>query len=328
MRRGVVAEGGGEEGIDEFHGVEDLQVLGLFAHADEADGDVEFLGDADDHAAAGRAVQLGEDQAGDFGGSRELAGLFEGVLAGGAVEDQENLMRNAGGDLLHDALDLGQLVHQVLLVVEAPSRIDQDHVVPLATALSTASKATAAGSASWPWSDEIGPGALSPDPKLVHGRGPERVGGSDGDLEAALGELVAEFADGGGLAHAVDPDDEEDIGAFGLGQVQVGGLVAPVGLQHAGDFLAEHGQQTVDGGGVLSGGPVLDAFHDLHRGLHADVAGDQGLLEFFEHVGVDVLLAGDGPGELLQNTRLERARPSSRVCFFSELKIRLKKDMG
>ena len=26
--------------------------------------------------------------------------------------------------------------------------------------------------------------------------------------------------------------------------------------------------------------------------------------------------------------RLERARPSSRVCFFSELKIRLKKDMG
>ena len=40
---GVVAEGGGEQGIHEFRGVEDLQVLRLLAHADEADGDVEFL---------------------------------------------------------------------------------------------------------------------------------------------------------------------------------------------------------------------------------------------------------------------------------------------
>ena len=208
-------------------------------------------------------------------------------------------MRNAGGDLLHDALDLGQLVHQVLLVVESPSRIDQDHVVPLGDGAFHGVEGDGGGVGVLALSDEIGPGALSPNPQLVYGRGPERVGGPDGDLEAPLGELVAEFADGRGLAHAVDSDDQENIGAFGLRQVQVCGLIAPVGFEHAGDFLAEHGQQTVDGGGVLPGGTVLDALHDLHRGLHADVTGDQGLLELFEHVGVDVLLAGAGPGELL-----------------------------
>jgi len=188
--------------------------------------------------------------------------------------------------------------------VEAPGRVDEDHIVPLGDGALHGVEGDGGGVGVLALGDEVGPGALSPDLKLVHGRGPERVGGPDGDLEAPLGELVAQLADGGGLAHAVDPDDEEDIRAFGLRQVQIRGLVAPVGFQHAGDFLAEHGQQTVDGGGVLPGGAVLDALHDLHRGLHADVAGDQGLLELFEHVGVDVLLAGDGPGELLEDTAL------------------------
>src|SRR5512137_2615087 len=46
-----------EEGIHELAGVEGTEVRDLLAHADVADGQGELVGDADHHAALGRAVE-------------------------------------------------------------------------------------------------------------------------------------------------------------------------------------------------------------------------------------------------------------------------------
>ena len=43
----------GEEAFDEGFGVEGGEVVGLFAGADEEDGDVEFVADGEDYAALG-----------------------------------------------------------------------------------------------------------------------------------------------------------------------------------------------------------------------------------------------------------------------------------
>ena len=43
--------GVGEEAFDEGFGVEGGEVVGLFAGADEEDGEVEFVGDGEDYAA-------------------------------------------------------------------------------------------------------------------------------------------------------------------------------------------------------------------------------------------------------------------------------------
>ena len=56
-------------------------MVDAFADADVFDRNLELVGDADDHATLGGAVQLGQSQGIDLGGSGELFGLFDGVLA-------------------------------------------------------------------------------------------------------------------------------------------------------------------------------------------------------------------------------------------------------
>jgi hypothetical protein len=56
------------ESARECVGAERVEVFGLLADADEVDRQVECcLGDGDEHAALGRAVELGHDEAGDAG---------------------------------------------------------------------------------------------------------------------------------------------------------------------------------------------------------------------------------------------------------------------
>ena len=55
--------------LRELFGVEGLQVVRLFAEADELDGHAEFLLDRHDHAAFARAVELGHDETGERDGT-------------------------------------------------------------------------------------------------------------------------------------------------------------------------------------------------------------------------------------------------------------------
>lgn len=69
------------------------------------------MGDADNDAALGRAVELRDGQRRDLRGLNELLGLLEGVLTGRAVQNEENFVRSPGHYFLHHVLNLGQLVH-------------------------------------------------------------------------------------------------------------------------------------------------------------------------------------------------------------------------
>ena len=64
-----------EETVDKLIGVEDLQVGHLLTQPDVTDRDLELVADADDDAALGSAVELGEGEGIDIGGGSELAGL-------------------------------------------------------------------------------------------------------------------------------------------------------------------------------------------------------------------------------------------------------------
>ena len=67
-----------EQGVDELVGVEGDQVADRLAEADELDGDAELGLDGEHDAALGRAVELGQHDAGDVGGLAELAGPGSG----------------------------------------------------------------------------------------------------------------------------------------------------------------------------------------------------------------------------------------------------------
>src|SRR5690606_24095772 len=96
-----------EQRVHERVPVEHLQVFDALAHPEVLDGDVELVADADGHAALGRAVDLGEGQRGDVGGLGELAGLFNGVLAGAGVEHEQHFVRCVGHHLAHHVAHLG-----------------------------------------------------------------------------------------------------------------------------------------------------------------------------------------------------------------------------
>src|SRR3546814_575064 len=76
-----------------------------------------------------------------------------------------------------------------------------------------------------------------PDAALLDRGGAESVAGRQHDLLAFLAEEPGVFADRGGLAGAVDADDQEDVRA--VAALDVDGLCH--GLQHRGDLLGQRG---------------------------------------------------------------------------------------
>src|SRR5581483_3030406 len=114
--------------------------------------------------------------------------------------------------------------------------------------------------------DEAGAGAARPLLELLLGGGAEGVGRADRHLAAVLAELLRELADRGRLPGAVDADDEDH-----------GGAVVDVERRRRAedrrDLLGEGGVQVAE---LL---PGLEAPHELGGRRHADVRGEERLLE-------------------------------------------------
>ncbi len=98
------------------------------ADADGVDRQAELLGRGDQHAAARGAVELGHDEAGHARALAEHLDLGKRVLAGGRVEHEQDVVRRFGIEPAEHAADLGQFVHQMGLVLQAPGSVDDQHV--------------------------------------------------------------------------------------------------------------------------------------------------------------------------------------------------------
>ena len=122
-----------------------------------------------------------------------------------------------------------------------------------------------------------------------------------------VAEARGELADGGGLARAVDADHQHHRRRLRHARRR-----AFAGLQDLQQVLADQALQL---GGVVelvAVHPLADAFQDFVGGAHADIGGDQRVLQLIEQIGVDLLLAlkgvferGDQPGARLLYAALE-----------------------
>src|SRR6266849_6147702 len=117
-----------EQGVHEGLRVEDLEVVDLLADPDQLDRYPQLLVDPDRDAALGGAVELGQHEAGEPDRLVEHARLLEPVLARGRFQHHEGFVGGAGHLAGQHALELGQLVHEVGLGVQAPRRVHQQHV--------------------------------------------------------------------------------------------------------------------------------------------------------------------------------------------------------
>jgi hypothetical protein len=97
--------------------IEYQQVFHLLSYSNEFDRNAEFTGDGEYYATLSRSVELGDGQCGYVCGREEMAGLFDGILSGGPVKDQEDLVGRFRYDLLDHTLDLGEFLHQMRFVM-------------------------------------------------------------------------------------------------------------------------------------------------------------------------------------------------------------------
>ncbi len=117
-----------EDCLHELLAVEGPQVVDAFAYPDEANRDIQFIGDPHDDAPFRRPVELGQDDTRHPDLFVEHLGLHDGVLSRCCVEDEKDFMGRAGQFASHDPLHLLQFFHEVGLGVEPTRRIDEHDV--------------------------------------------------------------------------------------------------------------------------------------------------------------------------------------------------------
>ena len=135
------------------------------------------------------------------------------------------------------------------------------------------------------------PIALGPDRQLLARRGAERVARRQHDA-AALGEQpVGELADGRGLARAVDPHHQNDVGLDG-GVDDERPLDRREDVHHG---LAERREQGVDIVELLARDAPAQLIENAPGRLHADIGGDEARFELVEDLGIDLAARAAAP---------------------------------
>ena len=199
---------------------------------------------------------------------------------------------------LQDPAELAQLLHQVGLGVEAAGGVDQEHVGAPGPGRGQAVEGDRGRVGALLVADHRGADAVGPDGQLLGGGGPEGVGGGQHRLLALLGQGQGQLAHGGGLAGAVDADDQHDPWSLLVGeQVEGEGPVRGAdGVQQLGPEQLAQGRAA----GPLGPGPGPQALDQLAGGGHADVGRQQGLFQLLPGlvvVGAPGQQAGHAAGQ-------------------------------
>ena len=97
------------------------------------------------------------------------------------------------------------------LVLQPAGGVDDQHIGARHRAPAQRIEDEAGGVGAGRAGDDLGAGALAPDLQLLDGGGAERVAGGEHHLLPSRRRLRGELADRGGLAGAVDADDEDDV---------------------------------------------------------------------------------------------------------------------
>lgn len=313
----------GEESIDELLGIERSEIFWLLARTDEADRDLKLVGDGEDDAALGCAIELRETEGRDGNDLGKGFSLDHGVLTGCGIQDEHDFVRAFRHFAFDDAIDLPELLHEVELRMEAAGGVDQEHVGVAALGGRERVEDDGAGVGALLVGDDIGADDVAPRLELLDGRGTECVSGGDHHLLALFAIGLRELGDARRLAGAVDANDEDDVGA----SVRRRALLAPdapflaAGLEDGYEFFL---QQVADFCGFLDA-VLLDAElkvgEDLLRGNDAGISADQEFFQLFPDLVIDLAAieeAGD-VGEPPLAGAFERLL-SLFVCLFGALK--------
>ncbi len=194
-----------EDALGHALGVEHLERIGLLAHRDKLDGLAGHLAHRERAAAAGVAVELGDDHAVEVGAFGEGGDHVDDVLTGHGVDDHEDLV---GLDRL---LDVDGLLHHLPVDLQTARGVDDDHVAHGVDGLTDGRPGDV---------DRMGAVAAehghadlaAQRGELVGGRRAVHVARGEQRALALLLEHVGELDGSGGLTGALQAHEHDDIG--------------------------------------------------------------------------------------------------------------------
>ncbi len=247
--------------------MEGLELVELLADAGELDGPGGDLGHRQRGTAAGVAVELGQDDAGEVDGFLEGLGDGDGFLADHRVDDEQRLDGVDGG------LDVGRLLHHLLIDVGAPGGVDDDHGHAQALGLRDRVLGHLDRIALGEGGVDGHADPFAQHPQLLDGSGALQVAGDQHRLAALPLQVQRQLPGGGRLPGALQAGQHDHRGGGGS-QVQRRGLLA-----EDRDELLVH-----DLDDLLTG---VEGFGDLNaHGALADAA-DEGLDDLEVDVGLE-----------------------------------------
>ena len=200
-------------------------------------------------------------------------------------------------DLLHHPDDLLKLAHELRAILEPAGGVHQHDIRAFGARARDRVEGEARRVGAGLARDDRGAGAAGPDAQLLDRRGAEGVAGSQHHLEAVGRELGRELADGGGLAGAVDADDQDHKRL----SARVDGERPRDGLKRALDLGREDALDLV-GADPLLVAPAGDRLADARRRAEPKVGLDENVLEIVEGSGVELAL-GEDVGETARDVR-------------------------
>ena len=141
----------------------------------------------------------------------ERAGEIDGVLAGQAVGDQQDLVRIGG------ALDLGRFVHQLLVERDAAGGVEQHHVVAAELGRLDGARGDLLRRLALDDRQRLDVDLLAEHGELLHRRRAASVERGHQDLAVvALGEALRDLGGCGGFAGALQADHHDRNGRGGI----------------------------------------------------------------------------------------------------------------
>ena len=156
--------------------------------------------DGHDDPALGRAVQFGQEYPRHVDRLAEDLSLGDGVLTGGGVQHQQDLVRGPRNFLGHYITDLCELPHKVCLGVQSPRRVDQQCVDASRQGGVAGIEHHRRRIGPRRALDDINAQPRRPNLQLLDGRGAERVRGPQQDAAPLVDERLGNLGDARCLA--------------------------------------------------------------------------------------------------------------------------------
>ena len=235
---------------------------------------------------------------------RKLLGLLKGVLSSRAVKHQHHFVRSLGQHLLHHILDFFQLVHQTHLVVQAAGRVNQHHIGTVGLRALQGVKCHRCRVAAHLLLDDGHAHTLTPDAQLLDCSGTECVGSAKIHLLAGVLELPGQLANGRGLADAIHPHHQDDVGLMVAWQFPIFVILRVVLGQQRRNLFAKNGIQLRCTHVLVSAYTLFNALNDFQSGVNTDITRYQHFLQIVEHVVVNLRLSRHGTCQFVEHRRL------------------------